>query len=608
MRSGIPSSRLVRYSLLILCCFGLTACGSGKSRYRGAEDFPREKTLYIGGLQWAVPNSFNPLVDIPAFPAGSFNHLMYESLLIYNILNGRLEPLLGQSYEVTSDLVRVIMDPRARWSDGKPVVAQDAKFSFEAGRRFRSAHAAIAWDYITGITIDTVPDKDGRGPRERLNFHIEKARNNPLRILDMLCEINIVPEHVIEPLFRRSGEDFSVFEKNRFDDHPVVSGPYNLSSFSLEKIVLKRRDNYWGNAAFFQGSLPRPEYIIHPLYKSNDHYSIALQQGNLDISQTFLPRVWLKKRKGVRTWYSDAPFHIPGIIPLLLINVTRPPLSDRNFRRAMAAAVNYDDIRELAVSGYSLPRKPGLILPFGIEEKYYSGEDAEKYGITYDPALAKKILKDAGYVSQFDGKGNLLRMTDASGKVLPTLFIKSPSGWTDWEIIVRIAVKGMREAGIDVREGFMDAGLYDQNRPVGDFDLMMFSPSGQVTPSKPWSRFEAVMSSKNWKPCGEKMNENQGRYNNPAGRDYNPAVDSLIRLLPSLPEEKQKAAYRALNVIFMQDQPVIPVVYRPEFFYEFSQKHWTGFPTEKNPYAPPQCLCYGASVRALWEIMPVAGE
>ena len=38
----------------------------------------------------------------------------------------------------------------------------------------------------------------------------------------------------------------------------------------------------------------------------------------------------------------------------------------------MAFAINYKDIRELAVSGYSEPLKPGLVLPFGLEQKFFS--------------------------------------------------------------------------------------------------------------------------------------------------------------------------------------------------------------------------------------------
>ncbi len=129
--------------------------------------------------------------------------------------------------------------------------------------------------------------------------------------------------------------------------------------------------------------------------------------------------------------------------------------------------------------------------------------------------MPRKFLADAGYKSVYKADGTLDYMTDKKGKKLPTLSIKSPAGWSDWEAMVTIAVKGMRAAGIDAREGFVDAGLYWPALPSGDFDLIMHKPSAQVTPSLPWSRFDAVMASRNWVPVGgdNKMNENQGRYN-----------------------------------------------------------------------------------------------
>ena len=101
------------------------------------------------------------------------------------------------------------------------------------------------------------------------------------------------------------------------------------------------------------------------------------------------------------------------------------------------------------------------------------------------------------------------------------------------------------------------------------------------------------------------MWENQGRYNNPDSKDYNPKVDKLLRLIPTLTDKEEIVkAYRELNVIFMQEQPALPLVYRPEEFYNFSIKNWTNFATEKNPYAAPQLPCFGTGRNMLWEIKP----
>ncbi|MBN1306404.1 MAG: ABC transporter substrate-binding protein [Chitinispirillaceae bacterium] len=603
---------LLKFMVIGALSCGIISCQQKKPGTVTEEGFPREKTLYLAGFQWGDPNTFNPLSDWPAFPVGGKYNLMYEPLVVFNSITGKIEGLLADSPERTDSTISVKMNPMARWSDGKPLTSADVKFTFEIGKRFKGAPTAYVWDFISDITVDTVVDSSASGEMklEKIVFFInKKERNNPLVVMDILQNIRIVPRHSIEALLAEAGGELAELQKLKFDKDPVVSGPYNLLRYSNEKIVLKRRDDYWGCMALYNNRLPQPVYIIHPIYKSNDHFSIALQQGNLDISATFIPRIWLKAKEGVATWYKKEPFFIPATIPMLQINTTRYPLSDRNVRRAMAYAINYKDIRELAVSGYSPPILSGLILPFGVEADYCNAEDIQKYGVSYDPEKARAIMKEAGYTSVFDADGKLNHVKNAKGEKVPTMSVKSPAGWSDWESMVQIAVKGMRAAGIDVREGFVDASLYWSCMPVGDFDLLMQKPVPEVTPSKPWSRFDAVMSSRNWKPEGEKMNENQGRYNNPSSKDYNPEVDNLLKRIPTLTDNEEKIkAYRQLNIIFMQDMPALPLAYLPEQFYEFSTRNWINFPTEENSYAPPQCLCYGAGTKALWEIKSVAAE
>jgi len=592
----------------LLC--GLISCQSGSGSKGessgGGSMFPRSKTLYLAGSQWGDPSTFNPLAEAwqSSWPVRDQFNLMYEPLLVYNSIDGKVEPCLGTLVSKDADSIVVDINPAAKWSDGKQVTSTDVKFIFEIGRRFKSASTAFAAEFVSGINVQTV---DNAGVKtERCSFLVDKkGRNNPLVVLDLLQSIRIVPSHIFEKMLADNNNDLGAVLKFKMDSLPVVSGPYTLQTYSNEKIIIKRRADYWGNAALHGGKLPVPEFIIHPIFKSNDHFAIALQKGELDASQTFIPRIWLKKKDGVATWHESAPYFVSGVLPLLLINTTKPPLNDKNFRRAMAAAINYDDIKELAVSGYSPFKQPGLIMNSGVEGKFFNADDAKEFGVTYSLENAKKILADGGYKSVYKADGTLDYMTDKKGTKLPTLSVKSPAGWSDWEAMVTLAVKGLRDAGIDAREGFVDASLYWPALPSGDFDLIMHKPASSVTPSLPWSRFEAVMSSRNWVPVGgdNKMNENQGRYNSPKSKEYNSKVDSLLKAIPTIQDSAaMTAAYRELNKIFMQDQPALPLCYLPEQFYEFSTAHWKNWPTEANPYAPPLLPWIGASTKILWQL------
>jgi peptide/nickel transport system substrate-binding protein len=580
----------------------LTGCKTGGDK----SGFPRDQTLYVAGSQWGDPSSFNPLAESwqPAWPVNDRFNLMYEPLVNYNTLTGKVEDGLGTLVSKSNDSVVVDLNPAAKWSDGKPVTAKDVKFVFDLGRKYKDAASAFAVQYIAVVNVSTVDNKGVK--TERLSFVVDKkGRNNPLVILDLLQAIRIVPSHVFEALLAANNDTLANVKKLKVDSAPVVSGPYTLKAYSNEKIILERRDDYWGNAALHGGKLPAPKFIIHPIYKSNDAFAIGLQKGDLDASQNFIPRIGTKAKDGVGTWLEKAPYYVPGAIPMLILNTTKKPLDDKIFRRAIAAAINYADVSELAVSGYSQNLKPGLIMPTVLEGKYLDSAESVKHAVTPGVEAAKKMLADAGYKSVFKADGSLDYTTDKAGTKLPTLSIKSPAGWSDWEAMIKIAVKSLREAGIDVREGFVDGSQYWPSKPSGDFDILMDKPSSNVTPSLPWSRFEAVMSSRNWAPCGgnNSMNENQGRYNNPKSKEYNPRVDELLKAIPLATDSVElKKAYTELNNIFLDDQPAIPLVYLPEQFYQFSTKVWTNWPTEKNAYGPPQLPWVSAGINTLWQL------
>ena len=583
----------------------LSGCGDASSEGDLGGALPRQQTLYLSGQQNDAPGSFNPLAEswMASWPVGGRFNLMYEPLITYNSLNGKIEPLLGTLVEDLSnnDSIVVDLNPAAKWSDGKPVTSVDVTFMF-----LRSSINST--EQISAIHIDSLKGADGV-ITERLSFMVAKdKRNNPLTVRDMLQATRIAPSHVFEPLIKEKGLDET--KKLPMDQNPVVSGPYNLRSADPNKIILERRDDYWGNAALHDGKLPAPKFIVHPIYKNNEHNTIAMREGNLDASQSFIPRIARKASAGVHTWWNEPPYFRPGAMPMLVINTLKEPLNDKRFRRALATAIDYNALRQFAVSNYTSTLKAGLIMPTDLEGKYIVDEDLEKYGVNLGIsdeaerlAAVKQILSEAGFKSVFNDDGTLDHMENAKGERLPTLYITSPNGWTDWEAMVTIAVEGMRKAGIDIREGFVDGGSYWPAMGLGNFDLVMHKPVADVTPSLPWSRFNEIMASRDWQPLGAWAGVNIGRYNQPGSEGFRPEVDQLLSAIPLMTDSVEIAkAYRELNKIFMEDQPSIPLVYLPEQFYEFSDRVWTNWPTAENPYAPAQLPWVASGTKILWNL------
>jgi peptide/nickel transport system substrate-binding protein len=601
-------------ALIALACVAvpLLACGKHKktgpagssSSTSGSSasptSFARNETLYVGGRQWGEPSSFNPLAGWQDWPVNSMN-LIYETLLMYSPTEGKLVPLLAESWEVKDESVSFAINAAAKWNDGQPVTGEDVKFTFALGKQFASLLQSplFTGGYVTDVTLSDP---------QHVVFALDSKKKNALPVLDAAVEIRIVPKHVIEPMLKAAKDNIDEFLKQKMDKEPVGSGPYKLLTYSSEKIVTQRDDKYWGNQVFFGGKLAAPKFVTHPIFKSNDHFSVGLQQGNVDTSASFLPRI--QEKKNVKAWYDKPPYFLSASVPMLWPNVLQAPLDDVHLRRAMAFSINYTDIRELAVSGYSDPLESGLILPFDkLENKYFSAEDAKQFGASrYDVEAAKAELKAGGYTSVFKD-GELVEMKDKSGKKVPTITIKSPTGWTDWESIVKIVVKSMRAAGIDAREKFVDASLFWGDLYTADFDLIMFTPTAPPSPSTPWRRFDVVLSGAEWAPKGEKRYKNLGRFNNPKGPGYIARIDELLNEIPRIKDEAELVkAYRELNLLYMKNQPTLPLVYRADQFYEFTEQVWKGFPTSANPFLPPQMPGDRLGTRILWSLTPAAGK
>lgn len=612
--------------IIALITLILVGCNSSKQ-----VSYPREKTLYMGGFQWGEPASFNPLSDWPVtWPATGGSNLMYESLFAYNILTGELEPLLASRYQFEKSVITVYMNEGTRWSDGRDLTLDDVEYTYYLHKRYQTLHHSV-WRFIDTLQVNE--------DQASISFVMDKNEFNPLTVKDMLAAVFILPKHVFSKIEEDAKSKFSHLKSkndNSFEneilkalltesflDSTVGSGPYQLEEHSPERIVLKRVDTYWGNDVIRNG-IAKPEFIIHPLYDGNDDYNKALEEGKLDVSATYSPMIWTQKKNGVGTWEAAEPYYIPGSIPSLLINhtkketgtielngkqyqTTKSVLLDPAFRRAIAASIDYEMIRKKAIHGYGPELRPGFIISSGIESIFYDSESANKAGAfsekNYDDLktrqnLVKMSLADAGYTWIEDPKNPGGRLVTPDGKAIADLKMSTPEGWSDWEVAVKIAATSMRNIGVPVWEDYISEDEYWTNLGMGYFDFIMKTPQSDQLPSLPWSRFEKVMSSKDIDSVGSYIYANEGRY-------INPVADSLLKVIPTLLSDREvEEGYRKLNEIFMRDMPVIPLMYRPSQYYQFSTKHWTNFPTLDNPYAPPSCLSVAAGVKALWHIKP----
>ena len=545
-----------------------------------AQPLPREQTLFIAGFQWGPPTSFNPIAPGVAWPMGiagaqAFgSQLVYETLFAYNLLTGDLEPQLAARLEVVdATTFRVTLQNGTRWQDGQPLTSADVLYSFELAKRHGLVYTPF-WDFVASVTADD---------ERTLTIRLNPQNLNPDLVRHFLATVRILPQHVWSNLEQTEPSLLLYANLN-----PMGSGPYTLREFNPERVVLQRNDNYWGQAIW---GLPAPRYIVHPIFASNEAGNLALELGQVDVSQQFAPEIWRmwERNLPISTWLREPPYHIPGSIPLMFINVNTKGLDNPQVRRAIAYAINYPLIAETAMSKFSVPANSSLIIPDGGEKRFFNAELVERYGWSFDPQRAVEILEELGARKGGDG---IYVLPD--GTRLGPWRVQAPFGWTDWNHALEIVSSNAMAVGIDIQTHFPEFPVASANMANGTFDLALWFVAG-VGPANPWQRFRDVMDNRGVPPVGETAFWNFNRYNNPK-------VGELLDRIAGADEATQQQLFGELDSIFMADVPAIPLMYRPLGFFQFNESVWMGFPSAANPVSPP--MLDGAGARMFFNVRP----
>jgi peptide/nickel transport system substrate-binding protein len=561
---------------------GTSACGTaqtgssaGQAGAKGRAGAAGE-TLFVAGFQWGPPKSFNPLAADPDWPTDrTDSQLVYETLMRFNLLDGSLSAGLAKELQQPDDQTFTLpLQDATKWSDGSDLTADDVVFTFELAKEASVAYSTV-WQYI-----DSVKATDPR----TVEFKVKTKPYNPIIVKNFIATTRVVPKAV----FGSISPDKIPADTNL---KPIGSGPFLLDKYDQTQVNLKRNDNYWGKAVF---GTPAMTTINHPIFKSNNDGDLKLESGEIDASQQFTAQIWKMWEAGkpVSTWMKKKPYHVPGNIPFLIFNLNKPGLENPKVRLAIAYSIDYPNIATTAMSDYSDPANASLIIPTGYEAKFYDAAAVESEGWKFDPAKAVEILE--GELKAKKGSDGIYELPD--GTKLGGWKLITPTGWTDWNTACEIVAKSVKEVGIGISTEFPQAPTAIARWQNGDFDLCMNSYTG-VNPASPWIRFRDALDDRGGPDLGKSAFWNYNRFKN------SEVAAHLDAAAGAKSDAEAKTAYAALDKIYRENVPVVPLMYRPLEFYEFNANNWENFPTEENPYAPP--MWQGAGIQWLFKIKKV---
>lgn len=561
---------------------------------------PRTETLYYAGLQWGSINGWNPLSGdmnnalAVTQSAGGSRTPMFETLYMYNMLDGSMNPLIADGdyvWNAERTEITVKLKSAAKWSDGTQITADDVAYTFEANLKYETPQGLGFAPYVESVVA---VDPSTVLVKAKLNEN--GVAGNPLMVQCYLGQVYVVQKAWIQTLEARCNNDAAAIKKDPAED-VVYSGPYRKHFADDQKVVLIRDDNYWGQDASMWGKLPAPKYIAHTIYENNPAGEVAFKAGEVDVCQQFIPNIqkfWLEEGLPISTYLDEAPYGICVNMPTAWFNLDIPGLDNAAVRKAIAIAVDYDAINANAMTGQSptfaeVPRS--LMNPMDIEQKTFDHEAVKDYQwVGNDIEGAKKLLDDAG-IKDTDGDG----IRELNGTKL-SFNACAPNGWTDWMASMVIIAEAGKKIGIEITTEFPEWSVYQTVVTAAkqtDYDIfMMWTDS--ATPVQPWGRIRQILSSE--------FNGVEGNWTGNWGHYNNPRIDELLKLIPVEQDEaKLKEYYTEAVKIYLTDVPSFSLMYRPDQFHAVNESVWTGYP-EEGDGIPPMILINGYGIAGLYNL------
>ncbi|MFC5324591.1 extracellular solute-binding protein [Bradyrhizobium oligotrophicum] len=509
-----------------------------------------------GRLVWGLLGTFdslNPFI-VRGAAVQQIRSYVVESLLT----RGNDEPftlygLLARSVETDDDRTYVTfrIDPRARFSDGQPVTAEDVAFSLALLRDHgRPNHRQFYGKVVKADVLDPLTirfDFGGAGDREL-----------PL-ILGLM------------PILSKHATDVASFEETTMAS-PLGSGPYRVTAVRPgSSVTLTRNPDYWGRDLPVNRGLWNFDEVRLDFYREANGQFEAFKRGLYDFRVETEPLRWhdgydfpaARNGEVIR----DATISgMPQPSQFLVFNTRRAAFADVRVRRALTLLFDFEWINRNYFFG--LYRRSG---------GFFAGSELSAYGRPADAAERELLKPFAAQIPAdiMDGSYRL-PVTDGSGRdrkaLKAALDLLAEAGYSldgtvlrqqttqaplAFEILVttrdqeRIALAyagSLKRAGISASVRVVDPVQFDQRRLSFEFDMIQNRWDQSLSPGNEQAFY--------W---GSEAADRTGTRNYMGARD--PAIDAMITaLLRARDRAEFISTVRALDRTLMAGFYAIPVL------------------------------------------------
>jgi peptide/nickel transport system substrate-binding protein len=513
-------------------------------------DAPKGGRIIHGQL--GTFDSLNPFI-VKGLAVQQIRGYVIESLMA----RGNDEPftlygLLAQSVETNAErsYVTFRLNPLARFSDGKPVLASDVLFSWQLMRdKGRPNHR------LYYAKVEKAEALDER--TVRFDFGNTNDRELPL----IMGLMPVFPEHAI---------DVATFEDTSLAG-PIGSGPYKVTNVRPgASVTLTRNPDYWGRNLPVNRGLWNFDEVRLDFYREANGAFEAFKRGLYDFRSETEPLRWHEGYDFAAMRKGDVARDVikpgtPQPSEFLAFNTRRPIFADVRVRQALTLLFDFEWINRNYFFGL-----------YGRSAGFFSGSDLSAYKRPADEHERALLAPYSARIRPdiLDGTYRL-PLTDGSGRDRTTLrtalALLSEAGYEldgallrrrddrapfTFEILVttrdqeRIALaysRDLKRAGINVAIRAVDAVQFDQRRLSFDFDMIQYRLDQSLSPGNEQAIY-----------FGSAAADNQGTRNYMGAKE--PAVDAMITAMLEAREQSDFVpAVRALDRVLMSGFYAIPV-------------------------------------------------
>jgi oligopeptide transport system substrate-binding protein len=472
------------------------------------------KELYIGlgtepsGLDPHITTGLTELYVLVAF---------LEGLATVNAETGAIEPGVAQSWEISEDGLSYTFhfDPKARWSNGDPVTAEDFLFSFERilTPALGAPYAYMLYPMRGAEAFNKGELKDfskvGAQALNPTTLVIELEQATPY-FLSLLTHNTWWPVH--PPTILKHGSITDRISKWTKPGNFVGNGPFALESWRLNSSITAQKNPYYR----------APETVglngIHFLPIEMNAEERAFRAGHLHLTSSVpIHRIdWYRENQP-----EDIRFDTALGVYYYMLNTTRGALGDPRVRKALAYSINREELTE-------------HVLKAGQQPAYHftppnTGGYNTVAQLPHDPELARELLAEAGF---------------PGGEGFPTFELLYNTSESHRTIAVAIQQMWKKELGIDITLYNQEWKAYLSTREAGNFDILRAAWFGDYDDPNTFLSL------------GETNNGN-----NHTGWN-SPQYDTLLKQAANtLDPEARKAIFQQAEAILLEEMPVIPIYF-----------------------------------------------